>query len=239
MTLTLNLIANREIQQYADYSVEFEIPDDLTGATQMQAALRRRWSQDVALLLEVQVLRAAAPARVRLRLSRSQTSLLLPDYYRWDLIVVINSAVTRLAQGNAAVRSGVAHMDASPTPPPAPPSGNTPRFSDPLPAATALSALRAVRILSGHLVYASSDDLAPYSVLGILPVAASAAESVAVQIDGSISDSSWSWVAGWPIFLGLAGGLTQAAPETGLLIKLADVLSPTQIQINIEETTVL
>ena len=96
-----------------------------------------------------------------------------------------------------------------------------------------LSALRAV-ILDNAGQFAYADSGTPnhaYRVAGILPYAISqGTEGVAYRL-GEISDAVWNWTRGSPIFLGTNGQLTQTPATTGILLVLAQPVSPTVINL--------
>lgn len=76
----------------------------------------------------------------------------------------------------------------------------------------ALSALRVVRTTDAtHVDYADAATLAHgETLLGISSTSAGVAEAdVTVVATGPITDGSWSWTPGAPIFCGLNGVLTQ------------------------------
>ena len=111
-----------------------------------------------------------------------------------------------------------------------------PDLGDAVTTATAsinLSALRAV-ILDNAGQFAYADSGTPshaYRVAGILPYAISqGTEGVAYRL-GEITDAVWSWTRGSPIFLGTNGQLTQTPPTTGILLVLAQPISPTVINL--------
>lgn len=54
-------------------------------------------------------------------------------------------------------------------------------------------------------------------ILGIITSAYSADDVVSVQITGTITEPSWNWTLGLPIFVGPNGTLTQTPPSTGVL----------------------
>lgn len=103
-------------------------------------------------------------------------------------------------------------------------------------AAASLSALRIVALNdSGRLIYADSSiaDHA-FRVQGILETAISAGYAIAPLSDGSISDGSWNWAIGIPVFLGTDGILTQTAPESGFILQVATVENATSLSFEIQ-----
>lgn len=119
------------------------------------------------------------------------------------------------------------------TPSPPPQNG---QFTESLPAAVSLSALRLAAVnASGQLVYASSANPEhAYALLGLLLQAVSAGQTTRLLVEGPASDPSWNWTVGQPIFLGENGLLAQTPPETGFLLRVALPVSPTQIQIDFD-----
>jgi hypothetical protein len=100
-------------------------------------------------------------------------------------------------------------------------------------ASISLSALRAVILdNAGQFAYAdSSNPSHAYRVAGILPYAISqGTEGVAYRL-GEITDAVWNWTRGSPIYLGANGQLTQTPPTTGILLVLAQPISPTVINL--------
>lgn len=66
----------------------------------------------------------------------------------------------------------------------------------------------------GNAIYADSHNLThAHKVLGITTGAASAGDTVTVQITGVLSEPSWTWTLDEPIWLGTNGILTQTPPE--------------------------
>lgn len=104
------------------------------------------------------------------------------------------------------------------------------------PAATALSALRIVSSLNDQYAYADPSDAdSVFAAVGLTLSAASPGQLVVPVIDREIQDSSWNWARGRPIFLGVAGTLTQVAPTTGWLLVVATPIDPDRIYLEIEE----
>ena len=108
-------------------------------------------------------------------------------------------------------------------------------------ASISLSALRAV-ILDNAGQFAYADRANPdhaYRVAGILPYAIpQGTEGVAYRL-GEISDAVWNWVRGSPIYLGTNGQLTQTPPTTGILLVLAQPVSPTVINLQLPSPILL
>lgn len=100
------------------------------------------------------------------------------------------------------------------------------------PAAVPLGGNRAVRLLSGRLIYASSDSAGDANLfLGLTMGAVSADATAQVQTTGVMTEPSWSWIADTPVFCGAAGVLTQTPPSTGFSLIVGIATSPTQIYI--------
>lgn len=143
--------------------------------------------------------------------------------------------------GNFAVQ-GDPYVPPTPTPTPAPTPGDagTALYSPEYPASVALSALRVVRVADGQLAYASSDSPShAFTVLGILASAVAQGANAAPLTEGTLTDSAWAWTVGTPIWLGVAGQLTQTPPTSGFLLQVAIAKTPTQIDFEIQEPTIL
>jgi hypothetical protein len=125
-----------------------------------------------------------------------------------------------------------------PTPTSTPDSG---QLTEPIVAATSLSALRVVTLDdSGQLIYADSGNLNhAFALIGILPAAVGLGNSIAVLTDGSLSDTNWNWNPRVPIFLGSNGQLTQTVPSSGFLVQVARAIAPTLIDFEIQQPEIL
>lgn len=114
-------------------------------------------------------------------------------------------------------------------------SGGT-QYTSPIVAAANLSALRLVTTNSqGQLIYADHRSGRTVPVIGILLSAVMQGNPIRPLTDGVISDITWNWSVGQPIFLGIDGTLTQSPPETGALLQVAIPITPQQINFEIQE----
>jgi hypothetical protein len=83
---------------------------------------------------------------------------------------------------------------------------------------------------NGMLVYATTDNLSVINrYIGITTQSANALDFVNVTVNGKITEPSWNWIVGSPIFLGLNGVLTQSITVIGVSWILAIPTSPTVI----------
>ena len=106
-------------------------------------------------------------------------------------------------------------------------------------AAAALGGHRVVRALfDGRVDYASNDALAhANSVIGITTQAAAADAQIQVQAIGRITEPSWAWTEGLPVFAGVNGLLTQsppAAPAAAFSLVVGVATSPTSLNVAIK-----
>lgn len=107
-------------------------------------------------------------------------------------------------------------------------------------AGAALGGHRAVRSLAGAVVYADCETLADASlVLGITQGAAGEGAPVQVQTMGLMTEPSWSWVPDLPVFVGLAGVLTQTPPAAGYRLIVGIATRADQIHIGLKMPIVL
>ncbi len=89
----------------------------------------------------------------------------------------------------------------------------------------------------GTVSLASSDDPASLgTVLGVTLGAASAPAQVQIGLQDEIFEPTWAWRPG-PVFLGLAGALTQMPPLAGVLQQIGVSTSPTSILVDIQSPT--
>lgn len=100
--------------------------------------------------------------------------------------------------------------------------------------------------LGGHRVvtfdgyYASNDDADDrFSVLGITTGAVVIGATATVKTYGTITEGSWNWTAGLPVFLSTNGQLTQTAPTAGFRLIIGRAKSATTLFVDISEPIVL
>ena len=100
---------------------------------------------------------------------------------------------------------------------------------------------RAVRAaFSASVRYADSATKADASaVLGISLGAASDGTSINIATAGEIVEPSWAWTEGLPIFVGLAGALTQSPPSSGFQLVVGTATSPTSMSVSIKQPIIL
>lgn len=107
-------------------------------------------------------------------------------------------------------------------------------------ALNALSGHRAVIVNAGNkFIYADNSTLTLCNVAGITTGAIAANALGRAQASGLMSENSWNWTLGQPIFLSSNGVLTQTAPTLGYLLEIARAVSPTQILIDIKTAILL
>ena len=79
---------------------------------------------------------------------------------------------------------------------------------------------------AGKVVYASNTTASDaFAVFGITTQAASLDTEVAIASTGDITELSWSWTPGLPVFLGVDGILTQVPPESPAVFQLVIALA--------------
>lgn len=100
---------------------------------------------------------------------------------------------------------------------------------------------RVVRAMfARHAQYADHNDVAgASSILGITLHAAEAQAPINVAATGEIFEPSWAWVVDAPIFVGVAGVLTQAPPSTGFQLVVGVATSPTSMLVGIKQPIIL
>lgn len=99
-------------------------------------------------------------------------------------------------------------------------------------AGAALSALRLVRLNSSNqLVYADSSTDA--TVLGLTFQAVSSGVAPITILSGLVTDSSWNWARGAPLFLGSNGQISASIPSSGFIVPIGNAEAPTIVNLNI------
>lgn len=73
------------------------------------------------------------------------------------------------------------------------------------------------------------------SVVGIATSSAAATEALVVQTSGEIQNPLWAWTLTGRLFVGVAGAITQTAPDTGFMQRIGKPLSSDTILIDIDE----
>ena len=108
-------------------------------------------------------------------------------------------------------------------------------------AAVALGGHRAVCLRSDGLHYADAATAEHAGlVAGITPGAVTSGALTSVTSFGEMTEPSWSWTAGLPVFVGLNGVLTQALPDTAAFSQVLGVAtSPTSIFVRLREPLIL
>ena len=103
-------------------------------------------------------------------------------------------------------------------------------------AATVLNGNRVVTLdASGEAIFADSSTLAHRDkVLGITTGAAVLGGDATIQTYGELTEPSWAWTAGEPVYLGLTGLLTQTPPTTGFLQRMGFAVVATKLFIDID-----
>lgn len=108
-------------------------------------------------------------------------------------------------------------------------------------ASGAIGGHRAVRsMFAQRAQYADHNDVpSASSVLGITLHAAEDGDQINVAASGEIVEPSWAWVIDAPIFVGVAGVLTQTPPPTGFLLVVGVATSPTSMLVSIKQPIIL
>jgi hypothetical protein len=93
---------------------------------------------------------------------------------------------------------------------------------------------------SGKVGYADKDTSGDKSiVLGITQTSSVDLADSYVQTSGKMVEPSWAWTMGLPIYCGNIGNLTQTVPTTGFICQVGTPLSPTSMNIEVQQPIVL
>jgi hypothetical protein len=101
-------------------------------------------------------------------------------------------------------------------------------------AGAALSALKLIKLNNlDQLVYADSSSDA--TVLGLTFQAVSGGVAPTVVLSGLVTDPSWNWARGAPLYLGSSGDITTIVPVSGYIVPIGNAEAPTTINLKISQ----
>jgi len=101
---------------------------------------------------------------------------------------------------------------------------------------TASEALGGHRAVTFDGYYASNDDADDkFNVLGVTQGAVISGATATVTTYGVMTESSWNWTAGLPVFLSTNGQLTQTPPTTGFRLIIGRAKNATTLFVDISE----
>ena len=101
---------------------------------------------------------------------------------------------------------------------------------------TAAENLGGHRVVTVEGFYASKDTATDkFKILGITTGAVSVGATTTVTTYGTVTESSWNWTVGGPVFLSTNGQLTQTVPTSGFRTIIGVPLTATSMFVNISE----
>ena len=108
-------------------------------------------------------------------------------------------------------------------------------------ALAALGGHRVVRFISGGVDYADCSDSSHLrSPMGVTSGAASSGASIAVVVEGLLTEPTWSWTPNQSVFLSTTGLLTQTAPTAPAFLKvMGTAITATQMYVLPQPSIVL
>lgn len=93
---------------------------------------------------------------------------------------------------------------------------------------------------AGKVGYADNTNVAhANTVLGLTLGAAVDGDDVNVQTSGEVTEPSWNWTMGLPVFLATNGLLTQSYPTAAFVIILGVAVAPTKLVVDVKIPFVL
>lgn len=105
---------------------------------------------------------------------------------------------------------------------------------------TAAEALGGHRVVTMSGNYASKDNADDkFNILGITQGAVISGATATVTTYGTITESSWNWTHGLPVFLSTNGQLTQTPPATGFRLIIGRAKNATTLFVDISEPIVI
>lgn len=88
---------------------------------------------------------------------------------------------------------------------------------------------------NGQAIVASADNAAHQFVEALTSSAANIGDNVQVVTTGLFEHLGWTFTTGMPVYLGLAGALTQVLPGTAVFMKVLGIaVSPTRIKVDFQ-----
>jgi len=139
------------------------------------------------------------------------------------------AAVTQTVQEVLVIAAG----DQGPSGPqgdPGPAGGDVLTITAPV----AIGGHRVIAAVGDEIRYADPADIDTVQVIGLTVNAADADDELEVVLRGSVTNSSWTWTPGLPLYLSAAGVLTQTPPGSSAawIRILGTALSATRILFN-------
>lgn len=108
------------------------------------------------------------------------------------------------------------------------------------PAGENLGAQRLVVLRNGELFYADTTDTANIGlVIGMTVAAATIGQDTQVQFLGNLTELSWSWTVGSPVYFNASGVPTQTQPTSGFSQIIGFASTATQLYIQLREPIAL
>jgi hypothetical protein len=88
---------------------------------------------------------------------------------------------------------------------------------------------------TGQITPADASDASHHAVAGLTTQSGTTGASVEVISKGILEHNGWTFTPGAPVFLGLAGAITQTLPPTALFSKVLGVaVSPTRVSVDFQ-----
>lgn len=115
------------------------------------------------------------------------------------------------------------------------PAGETEGATVSIPAGETIHGHRVVRTIDGALYEVDTSVRAHAAqVAGVSMQSAAPGAIAQVRTAGPVTDSGWAWAPGL-VFCGPDGALTQSPSDTGWLLRVGRVLSPTSFIVDIDD----
>lgn len=93
---------------------------------------------------------------------------------------------------------------------------------------------------AGGVAIASSDSTSHANrILGITNSAVSLGANVPVTLSGELTEPTWTFTEGLPVYLSVNGTLTQTPPTSGFILQMGVAVSPTKISVSIKLPIIL
>ncbi len=105
---------------------------------------------------------------------------------------------------------------------------------------TAAADIGGHRVITMQGQYADCGNPADaFAVAGITLQAVASGTTVQVQTYGELTETSWNWLVGQPVYLGTAGQLTQTPPSAAFILVVGIPVTATTLLLDIQQPIIL
>lgn len=92
---------------------------------------------------------------------------------------------------------------------------------------------------SGLAIASSNSVVHASRILGLTNSAVASGFSVPVTLSGELTESTWTFTEGLPVYLSVNGTITQSIPSSGFILQMGVAVSPVKILVSIKLPIIL